>query len=69
MLDIQDFITERGGDPERIRESQRRRGADPNIVDEIIKGFEEHRRTQYEATQIGSRIKSAQTSSAALKGC
>eukprot|EP00201_Polytomella_parva_P013922 CAMPEP_0175051398 /NCGR_PEP_ID=MMETSP0052_2-20121109/7774_1 /TAXON_ID=51329 ORGANISM="Polytomella parva, Strain SAG 63-3" /NCGR_SAMPLE_ID=MMETSP0052_2 /ASSEMBLY_ACC=CAM_ASM_000194 /LENGTH=445 /DNA_ID=CAMNT_0016315671 /DNA_START=44 /DNA_END=1381 /DNA_ORIENTATION=- len=36
MLDINLFRTEKGGDPEIIRESQRRRFSDVNKVDEII---------------------------------
>jgi seryl-tRNA synthetase len=35
-LDINLFRADRGGDPERIRESQRRRFASVEIVDEII---------------------------------
>ena len=60
MLDITDFIAERGGDPERIRESQRRRGEAVEIVDEIIQMFEDHRKTNYGATQIGSKINDTQ---------
>ncbi|KAF2742233.1 serine-tRNA ligase [Sporormia fimetaria CBS 119925] len=60
MLDVNDFITERGGNPEKIRESQRKRHASVEIVDEIIKDWEEHRRTQYEATQFGSKINACQ---------
>lgn len=43
MLDIVDFIKERGGDPEKIRESQRRRFAPVEAVDEIIALYEDHR--------------------------
>lgn len=46
MLDAIDFITERGGDPEKIRESQRRRSANVEVVDEIIALFEDHRRSK-----------------------
>ena len=60
MLDITDFIAERGGDPERIRESQRRRGEPVELVDEIINMFEDHRKTNYAATQIGSKINDKQ---------
>ena len=60
MLDITDFIAERGGDPERIRESQRRRGEPVEIVDEIIQMFEDHRTTNYGVTQIGSKINETQ---------
>ena len=27
MLDLEDVVTERGGNPEKVRESQRRRGS------------------------------------------
>lgn len=36
MLDINLFREEKGGNPEKIRESQRRRFADVKIVDEVI---------------------------------
>jgi hypothetical protein len=45
MLDVLDFITERGGNPEKIRESQRRRYADEKVVDEIIAQWEDHRKS------------------------
>lgn len=35
-LDINAFRADRGGDPEKIRESQRRRFKNPDVVDEII---------------------------------
>ena len=46
MLDVVDFITERGGDPKAIRESQRRRNAPEDAVDEVIALFEDHRTSQ-----------------------
>lgn len=46
MLDVQDFITERGGNPELIRESQRRRHAPVEVVDEVIAMWEDHRKSQ-----------------------
>ncbi|KAJ0130497.1 Serine--tRNA ligase, cytoplasmic, partial [Colletotrichum tanaceti] len=60
MLDLQDFIKERGGDPEKIRDSQRRRHAPTEIVDEVIALWDDHRKTQYSATQIGSEINAVQ---------
>ena len=44
MLDINDFIAQRGGDPDKIRESQRRRGASVEVVDQVIALFEESRK-------------------------
>lgn len=36
MLDINLFREEKGGNPEKIRESQRRRFANVDLVDEVI---------------------------------
>lgn len=44
MLDIADFITERGGNPNKIKESQRKRFAPESAVDEVIALYEEARR-------------------------
>ncbi|KAJ2900192.1 Cytosolic seryl-tRNA synthetase [Zalerion maritima] len=60
MLDVTDFITERGGDPEKIRESQRRRHANVEVVDEIIAMWDDHRKTLYAATQMSSKINGVQ---------
>lgn len=46
MLELLDFITERGGDPEKVRESQRRRHADVGAVDEIIALYEHARKSK-----------------------
>lgn len=47
MLDINLFRKEKGNDPEIIRESQRRRFASIEVVDEIIKLDEEWRKRKY----------------------
>ncbi|KAL7959171.1 hypothetical protein V8C34DRAFT_280502 [Trichoderma compactum] len=67
MLDVNDFIAERGGNPEKIRESQRRRFANVEVVDEIIALFEDHRRTQYSATQLNGKINDVQKQIATKK--
>lgn len=57
MLDINDFVKERGGDLAKIKESQRRRHAPEEVVDEVVAMFEDHRKTQYEAaTDMGAKI-------------
>lgn len=48
MLDLNDFVTERGGDPNKIKESQRRRHAPEETVDEVIALYEEARQGIYE---------------------
>jgi hypothetical protein len=44
MLDIADFIADRGGDPNKVKESQRRRYAPEEAVDEVIALYEDARR-------------------------
>ena len=47
MLDVSDFIVDKGGDPKKIRESQRRRNAPEEIVDQVIALYEDHRRSMF----------------------
>jgi seryl-tRNA synthetase len=53
MLDINDFITEKGGDPKKIKESQRRRYASEEVVDEVIALYEDHRKSRLMEPNIG----------------
>ena len=48
-LDILLFRAENGGEPELVRESQRRRGAEPSVVDRIIDVDATWRATQLHA--------------------
>lgn len=41
MLDINLLLEDRGGNPEAVKESQRRRGAPVEIIDEIIAEYKE----------------------------
>ncbi|KAJ1880318.1 Cytosolic seryl-tRNA synthetase [Coemansia sp. S17] len=41
MLDVNLFIAEKGGNPELIRESERRRNGKPQLVDEIIGQYQD----------------------------
>ncbi|KAK8017610.1 Seryl-tRNA synthetase [Apiospora rasikravindrae] len=67
MLDVTDFIKERGGDPEKIRESQRRRYAPVEVVDEVISMWEDHRKTNYAASQVNTKINETQKAIGAKK--
>ncbi|KAL4890389.1 hypothetical protein BDV59DRAFT_93091 [Aspergillus ambiguus] len=60
MLDLADFISDRGGDPNKIKESQRKRFAPEEAVDEVIALYEAARRARYEVTQIGSQLNGVQ---------
>lgn len=44
MLDLTDFVKDRGGNPNKIKESQRKRFAQEDVVDEVITLYEEARR-------------------------
>lgn len=44
MLDLNDFVSDRGGNPNGVKESQRRRFAPEEAVDEVIFLYEEARR-------------------------
>jgi seryl-tRNA synthetase len=41
MLDLNLFVTEKGGNPDKIKESQRRRGKSVELVDEIIQDYKD----------------------------
>ena len=51
MLDINLFREEKGGDPEIVRESQRRRYASVEVVDEVIALDKEWRSKKYDLDQ------------------
>ncbi|XP_062144854.1 serine--tRNA ligase [Alnus glutinosa] len=52
MLDINLFRVEKGGNPDLIRESQRRRFAKVELVDEVIKIDKEWRQLQFELENL-----------------
>ena len=60
MLDVFDFIIDKGGDPSKVKESQSRRYAPPETVDEVIALYEDARKTKYAATQAKQRINELQ---------
>ncbi|KAK1582037.1 hypothetical protein Q3G72_023570 [Acer saccharum] len=67
MLDINLFREEKGHNPEIIRESQRRRFASVEIVDEIIKLDKEWRQRQFEVENIRKEINKINKQVAQLK--
>jgi seryl-tRNA synthetase len=54
MLDLNDFIAERGGNPNKIKESQRKRFAPEEAVDEVIALYEEARKGKFAHVTTGS---------------
>ncbi|KAG9066243.1 Cytosolic seryl-tRNA synthetase [Linnemannia hyalina] len=60
MLDINLFLEERGGEPELIRESQRRRHDPVEIVDEIIALYEDWKTTRFGLDQLNKKSNAIQ---------
>ncbi|KAI5804098.1 hypothetical protein DFH27DRAFT_553989 [Peziza echinospora] len=60
MLDIFAFIEEKGGNPELIRESQRRRHKPVEDVDEVIALYQDWRKTKFAEDQKGKEINTTQ---------
>ncbi|KAJ1880961.1 Cytosolic seryl-tRNA synthetase, partial [Kickxella alabastrina] len=60
MLDINLFQAEKGGNPELIRESQRRRNAKPEIVDEVIEQYQEWTDVKFRLDETNRSINSVQ---------
>ncbi|KAF8063832.1 Serine--tRNA ligase [Scenedesmus sp. PABB004] len=52
MLDINEFRVEKGGDPERVRESQRRRFADVGLVDKVVQLDADWRNARFALDQV-----------------
>ncbi|KAF0502816.1 Seryl-tRNA synthetase [Gigaspora margarita] len=52
MLDINLFQVDKGGNPELIKESQRKRGASVELVDEVIKLYDEWRTVRFDLDQV-----------------
>ena len=67
MLDVFDFIVDKGGDPKKIKESQRRRNGPEEDVDEVIKLYEDARVTKYAASQAKQRVNTIQKEISAKK--
>lgn len=52
MLDVFDFIEDKGGDLKKIKESQQRRYAPENAADEVIALYEDARKSEQSALPI-----------------
>lgn len=60
MLDINLLLEDRGGNPEAVKESQRRRGDSVEIVDEIISIYKQWVKTQFNSDQKNKEINAVQ---------
>ncbi|KXS20006.1 serine-tRNA ligase [Gonapodya prolifera JEL478] len=66
MIDITLLRATHGGNPELVRESQRRRGASVEVVDEIIKMDEDWRKARFQADECNKQANSIQKEITAL---
>lgn len=55
VLDINLFRSDKGADPEVVRESQRKRGAKVELVDEVIELDKKWVKLEYDASQLRKR--------------
>ncbi|KAJ2899424.1 Cytosolic seryl-tRNA synthetase [Coemansia aciculifera] len=60
MLDINLFIAEKGGNPDLIRESERRRNGSPQRVDEIIVQYQEWTTAKFDLDEMNRNINTVQ---------
>ncbi|CAG8433842.1 9605_t:CDS:2 [Ambispora gerdemannii] len=60
MLDLNLFQTDKGGNPELIRESQRKRGASVEIVDQVINLYDEWRKAKFVLDEINKKTNAIQ---------
>ncbi|KAI0795762.1 serine-tRNA ligase [Abortiporus biennis] len=66
-LDVLQFIDNKGGNAEEIRESQRKRGLSVELVDEVIQMYTDWVKTDYEASILSKQVNAVQKEIAAKK--
>lgn len=60
MLDINAFLAEKGGDPQKIKESQRKRGASVELVDEIIADYKAWTKIRFDLDAVNKSLNGLQ---------
>ncbi|ODV78451.1 Seryl-tRNA synthetase, cytoplasmic [Suhomyces tanzawaensis NRRL Y-17324] len=60
MLDINAFLVEKGGEPDKIKESQKKRGASVELVDEIINDYKNWTKIRFDLDAKNKEINSTQ---------
>ncbi|CAH2353355.1 serine--tRNA ligase, cytoplasmic [[Candida] railenensis] len=55
MLDINAFLAEKGGEPEKIKESQKKRGDSVELVDEIIEDYKSWTKIRFELDTLNKQ--------------
>lgn len=60
MLDINAFLADKGGDPEKIKISQKKRGASVELVDEIIAGYKNWTKIRFDLDASNKQLNALQ---------
>ncbi|CUM50569.1 Serine--tRNA ligase, cytoplasmic [Debaryomyces fabryi] len=60
MLDINAFLVEKGGEPEKIKESQKKRGDSVEIVDEIIQDYKDWTKIRFDLDALNKELNALQ---------
>ena len=60
MLDINAFLVEKGGEPEKIKESQKKRGDSTEIVDEIIADYKNWTKIRFDLDALNKELNALQ---------
>lgn len=60
MLDINAFLVEKGGDPEKIKASQKKRGASVELVDEIVADYKNWTRIRFDLDALNKKTNALQ---------
>ncbi|CAL1709891.1 unnamed protein product [Somion occarium] len=66
-LDVLQFIDNKGGNAEEIRESQRKRGLSVELVDEVIQMYTDWVKMDFEASTLSKQVNAVQKQIAAKK--
>ncbi|KIW71534.1 serine-tRNA ligase [Phialophora macrospora] len=67
MIDVQDLIAERGGDPQKVKDSLQKRYTSTEIVDQVIALWQDAYQTRYKVSQVGAKINAVQKEIGQLK--
>ncbi|PSK39600.1 serine-tRNA ligase, cytoplasmic [Candidozyma pseudohaemuli] len=60
MLDINAFLAEKGGEPEKIKASQKKRGASVELVDEIIADYKNWTKIRFDLDALNKKLNALQ---------
>lgn len=60
MLDINSFLVEKGGEPDKIKESQKKRGASVELVDEIIADYKKWTTIRFDLDAVNKKLNALQ---------